>query len=284
MGFVKWSASEILDIFDDKECNHFQNDSLEKDNSKCMSRRSCIKDTLDIIEEDSFDLTSKLAQKNDNCLPKMEKMHWSKVETQTQRHVATFSKPFSYEGTTALLMVTSARHFMVVVHGVNAEYCTFRSRNNSQKEGALQKQNCDSSRKIFIYSIEEQQWFLPLSWGDIPQDRTGHCAVLLPNRRMWAFGGKTSEGICIDDVHTWSFDNAKWERHCKSKNNVGVWPSPRYDACAIFISRLGKDGSVLLFGGISGTETKGDTWVWDVSAKTWSRIDAAGILPIPRYG
>jgi hypothetical protein len=60
----------------------------------------------------------------------------------------------------------------------------------------------------------------------------------------------------------------------------GVLPSPRYDH--VFVN-LGDSGRLLLFGGRSGGQTLGDTWIYDRSSNTWAQI-ASAANPTQRLG
>jgi hypothetical protein len=61
----------------------------------------------------------------------------------------------------------------------------------------------------------------------------------------------------------------------------GPAPEPRHRGTAIF-DPVGNQ--IIVFGGIGANGLLNDLWAFDLSALAWSRLDATGTMPAPRFG
>jgi hypothetical protein len=89
------------------------------------------------------------------------------------------------------------------------------------------------------------------------------------------FGGWSSGGELND---TWTYDGLQWARW-RTPSGAGVPPSPRRDALLAYDAER---GSVILFGGRSGTNAFSDVYEFDGSS--WTQISPSGTPPARSAG
>lgn len=140
--------------------------------------------------------------------------------------------------------------------------------------------------RVFVYSMVEMSWHVPEHTGlseECPVGRYGHCAVALPDRTMWTFGGRQYGGVCNNSVHIWNFDKAAWRR-IRFDENIVMTPGARFCSSAAHVAGIGRQGSVVLFGGRDGSQNFGDLWIYDIATEDWSDPVTVGVPPSPRHG
>jgi hypothetical protein len=119
----------------------------------------------------------------------------------------------------------------------------------------------------WIWDGEDQEWQeVNLAGGAAkPSARKGAAIAYDPaSGHVLLFGGQDGSGGALSDTWLWDGTTQKWEQ----VNAAG--PSARtYSQMAYYFDGDGS-GKVVLFGGISGSSIRGDTWVWDGASKTWS--------------
>lgn len=290
----------MAEFFDDlavDEVCHVRDQEQKASESRDETSPHCynLEQLTDVLMWDTCTPTMLLSRnaslQHENTQTQWECLHWSKVETGIWSSSG-LSNPLAHLGSTAVLVVALSGNLFIAVHGVQRTMdaaCNSISDTNSRPIT-----NSDElSQKVFLYDVEGSRWLLPQCTGMKPPCRTGHCAVMLPGRKMWTFGGQRRTGNCVGDVFVWSFDTFTWEKLNQSTHkavqcsSVTVGPQPRHDARAIFSKVSGSSGSIVLFGGrdMAG-DALGDLWIWDVFTSTWSKpvLLKSGEPPLPRFG
>lgn len=112
-----------------------------------------------------------------------------------------------------------------------------------------------------------------------PAPRVSHDMEYLPSaNHIVLFGGRGSDGGCLDD--TWTWDGTGWTN---ATPQAGEMPSPRRDHAMAYDPGANQ---VLLFGGRNcdntQKETYSDLWSWDGDA--WHRVMTTGTPPAGRHG
>ena len=216
-------------------------------------------------------------------------MHWTEVQCRPVDNIEgqkiDLSSPPCQGGATGVMIPNTVGQPHLIVHGGiryprNGVFHAYSSTLIGSKQQAVYED------RVFVYSMVEMTWHVPEHSGepeDKPEGRYGHCAVVLPDRTMWTFGGRMKTGICSDDVHIWDFDKANW-RKIEYDRNIDSVPPPRFCASATFVPEEGREGSVVVFGGRDGHDNFGDLWIYDVATTDWSNPVCIGIPPSPRHG
>ncbi len=113
--------------------------------------------------------------------------------------------------------------------------------------------------------------------GDKPAARAGQCMVYdSKNDAVILFGGTDSLTFFSD---TWKYsppDNT-WT----NQKPAGDVPEGRVASSMVYDPVSGK---VILFGGVSKTESLGDTWAYDLATNTWTELQISGTAPSARGG
>jgi N-acetylneuraminic acid mutarotase len=112
--------------------------------------------------------------------------------------------------------------------------------------------------------------------GILPPGRFGHALVYDPaDRKVILFGGVTVTQLA-NDLWAYSYQANTWTRLAPAGPQPPpcAYPSMVYDPAA---------GQAILFGGWTGTNTFGDTWIYEPSASKWSKLSTTG-SPHPRWG
>jgi PKD repeat protein len=87
------------------------------------------------------------------------------------------------------------------------------------------------------------------------------------------FGGVGGAGQLLSD--TWLYSGGRWT----NLSWVGAAPPARHDAMMAFDPQVDENGSVL-FGGIEGSGTANDTWIWE-SWSGWVPLTSSSLHPPP---
>jgi hypothetical protein len=128
----------------------------------------------------------------------------------------------------------------------------------------------------------------------VPYPRSNAAVAVLRNQpkdgggtvdKMLLFGGRSLSApppgdagpppTLFDQNDTWIWDGTTWNPITPKTGS----PPARSGASAVGIG-----DKVVLFGGTSGLEFLGDTWVWDDEAETWTQIQTGSSGPSPRTG
>ena len=221
-------------------------------------------------------------------LTHISNMHWTDVEVRAGDNIegliVDLSSPPAVGGGSGLCIPNPVGQPHLVAHGgvryprngvFHAYSSTLLSAGSAVYESA-----------VWVYSMVELTWHRPVHPGppeDHPPGRYGHCAVALPDRVMWTFGGRVKGGTCLDDVHLWSFDSAAWKKVVIPRGYARI-PSRRFAASAAFVQGEGRLGSVIMFGGRDGVDNFNDLWIYDIHKQEWSDPVCIGVPPSPRHG
>jgi N-acetylneuraminic acid mutarotase len=126
----------------------------------------------------------------------------------------------------------------------------------------------------WAYDSAANTW-TDLSGSTAPSARSVHSmAYDSGSGKIVLFGGYDGTSEVGD---TWSYDPAAntWT-DLKPDGSV---PSARKAAAMAYDPVSGR---VILFGGYDGSSVLDDTWAYDPAANTWTEVDPAGAIPIPR--
>jgi N-acetylneuraminic acid mutarotase len=114
--------------------------------------------------------------------------------------------------------------------------------------------------------------------GALPSARAYPSMVYTPaTNKVIMFGG-TSNGTFLNDTRAYDPTANTWT----NLNPTGALPSPRWAHSMVYDSTTGK---VILFGGMSGPVGNpdfNDTWAYDPTANTWTKLSPAGAVPSAR--
>ena len=103
--------------------------------------------------------------------------------------------------------------------------------------------------------------------GDDPPKMLGQKMVYDPaGQRIIMFGGSYYSGSYTFYGDTWSFDTAKAEW---TKLTTSGSPTPRFNHPMVYD---GDRGEIVVFGGFSATDRKGDTWIYNVASNKWTIV------------
>jgi hypothetical protein len=119
------------------------------------------------------------------------------------------------------------------------------------------------------YDVEQEEWSkrAPL---DKPCPRRNHALASVPTDDSVVLFGGIGDRLLKD---TWKYDLGDdiWIYHIPSDN-----PPPR-EGCAM--AGIGMTCKVLLFGGQNDSDFLDDTWIFDVSADSWEKMNPSGCPP-----
>ena len=84
-------------------------------------------------------------------------------------------------------------------------------------------------------------------------------------------------GLAAENLYLFRYENdgAKWSE----VNTIGDKPAPRYGHTITFSAPY-----VIMFGGITGSETVNDSWCLNIDKEPyqWSKLNCQGSIPSPR--
>lgn len=226
--------------------------------SRSHSLRFDIDDVLEVGADGMNDELKKGIRTSALPLTHISHMHWKSVQTRAADNIEgnqiDLSSPPCQGGSTGIMIPNPVGQPHLVVHGGiryprNGVFHAYSSTLIGSKQTATYED------RVFVYSMVEMSWHVPEHKGE-PEDkppgryaraqkrkrppvqrsplrsrRYGHCAVALPDRTMWTFGGRQAAGVCSGEVHIWDFDKATW-RMIKFDRNIVRTPAPRFCASA----------------------------------------------------
>jgi hypothetical protein len=110
---------------------------------------------------------------------------------------------------------------------------------------------------------------------DSPSARMGHSMVYDPiGERVLLFGGSIWQNQYTFYNDLWSFSDGAWTEI----NVPGTKPSGRFNIPMVYIPDTHQ---ILIFGGFGSSDRIGDTWIYDIEANQWNRIQTR-TTPPPR--
>mmetsp|Transcript_15302 Transcript_15302/g.19428 ORF Transcript_15302/g.19428 Transcript_15302/m.19428 type:complete len:410 (-) Transcript_15302:26-1255(-) len=140
---------------------------------------------------------------------------------------------------------------------------------------------------LYQFDIEKNEWKLLECKGEIPSPRSGFISAVL-NNQLFIFGGLDPLYGWLNDGFIMNFETKTW----KKLTFTGDVPSPRDK---IGFTTLSKN-KLIIFGGFGPQELEleegeeetatfgwfNETFTFDVTTSTWTRLKCSGELPTPR--
>ncbi|HEX5216125.1 MAG TPA: kelch repeat-containing protein [Vicinamibacterales bacterium] len=136
--------------------------------------------------------------------------------------------------------------------------------------------NWNRLNDIWEYNPASKAWTdVTPAAGAVPQRRSGHAMAFDPVRRIViVFGGLLDDQSYLND--TW-----EWNTVAKTWTNVtpGTSPAPRQGARLVYDS---VNGRLVLVGGVDANNFSPETWIWNLSARTWTKLTTTASSPTGR--
>lgn len=143
---------------------------------------------------------------------------------------------------------------------------------------------------LYQYDIQKKEWQQINCTGDIPSPRSGFVASILDGE-LFVYGG-------LDPLYGWLNDGFKYNFGTKIWQKVNFTGSPPTPRDKIGFANL-SDNKLIIFGGFGpqdvemeegeeeedGAATFGwfnDTFIFDSSNNSWTKLDCSGEIPTPR--
>eukprot|EP01103_Thecamoeba_quadrilineata_P017027 TRINITY_DN5889_c0_g1_i1.p1 TRINITY_DN5889_c0_g1~~TRINITY_DN5889_c0_g1_i1.p1 ORF type:complete len:506 (+),score=101.30 TRINITY_DN5889_c0_g1_i1:89-1606(+) len=125
---------------------------------------------------------------------------------------------------------------------------------------------------LWSFDITTENWQMVMSKGDPPSPRSCHSLALFGGSFI-VFGG--FDGMLhLNDVHTFEVETGVWSL---KSSIIGQPPLSRiHHSCVVYGS------SMIIFGGLSGTQRLNDLHFLNLNTFSWSQIECDGIPPEPR--
>ena len=207
-------------------CNHTKDwMNFKSPASRRQQEREAVERTMfdmdDVLNVASQNLNEELKKGiRTSALPltHISHMHWTEVQCRAVDSIEgqhlDLSSPPCMGGSSGVMIPNPVGQPHLVVHGGiryprNGVFHAYSSTLIGSKQTAIYES------RVFVFSMVEMTWHVPEHKGDpkdSPPGRYGHCAVVLPDRTMWTFGGRQRAGVVSDDVHIWNFDKATWTK------------------------------------------------------------------------
>ncbi|TPX48486.1 hypothetical protein SeMB42_g02985 [Synchytrium endobioticum] len=136
-----------------------------------------------------------------------------------------------------------------------------------------------------------------LSWvsfstnGSSPAPRSDFTMTYDWRRRLaYVYGGRASDGTILED--TWVLDvyNRRWRRPLGAASLTDPHPPARYAAVGGMDQPISQERDAMIVATGLGTTPDGqmllynDVWSFDLNFEIWTKLNATGKLPSPRYG
>ncbi|MDL1945129.1 T9SS type A sorting domain-containing protein [Chloroflexi bacterium CFX2] len=120
------------------------------------------------------------------------------------------------------------------------------------------------SNETWVYDLSENTWTNMLPQGGAPTARAEHKMAFIGDDKVLLFGGGVDiENLTISD-ETWIYDLS--DNTWTNMSPPGGIPTARWGQGMAFV---GGD-QVVLFGGFDDSSIFDDTWVYDLSANSWT--------------
>ena len=130
---------------------------------------------------------------------------------------------------------------------------------------------------VFTYDFTRCIWQKAVTVGDgPPEPRMFHLTVCLDHKRAFIFGGRGTDGRCLNDAWIFHAPEYRWER---VPDTLPI-PPARFSSAATVMN----NGQVAMFGGRDFETAMGDLWLWDPKARRWASPLTVGVPPGARHG
>ncbi|KAG7382859.1 Leucine-zipper-like transcriptional regulator 1 [Phytophthora boehmeriae] len=129
---------------------------------------------------------------------------------------------------------------------------------------------------LYQLDLESSTWSQVQTRGTLPPRRSGALGVV-HDSDMFIFGGYDGrDGNYFNDLYYFNFDEQRWNQ---MPSVVEDRPEARTDHIMVLHS-----SSIYIFGGYNGSSRFNDLCGYDIEAKRWNRLQAAGCVPSRRFG
>lgn len=127
----------------------------------------------------------------------------------------------------------------------------------------------------WIYHSISENWDEITNTGSTPTARANHALCYAGEGTALMFGGY-GDAFLQD---TWIYNSSQQQWNQYNSGEEDVKPSARYKHAIAWAD----NNKIVLFGGFDGTSPLNDTWIYDVSSKTWSQPSISGSSPPARF-
>ena len=117
------------------------------------------------------------------------------------------------------------------------------------------------NNQLLSFNPSSKEWATLQCSGSIPLPRASHASTTIWNK-VWLYGGYNSP-IVFDELYELNMSSLIWTHVQTGK----IKPQGR-DLCSL---NAITHHQLLLHGGAAGNKTPGDTWILDLSSKTWKQ-------------
>eukprot|EP00050_Salpingoeca_kvevrii_P017039 m.61082 g.61082 ORF g.61082 m.61082 type:complete len:530 (+) comp7323_c0_seq1:1-1590(+) len=119
------------------------------------------------------------------------------------------------------------------------------------------------SNDLFIFNIEQRNWYKPATTGERPAPRSGHSATLVDGQ-LYIFGGWDAPK-CFNDVFKFDLMTLEFSK----VEMKGVAPSPRSWHAA---TRIPNTSLIFVHGGYDGEQALDDAYLLDTERNEWRPV------------
>ncbi|CAK4608420.1 hypothetical protein LEN26_013727 [Aphanomyces euteiches] len=129
---------------------------------------------------------------------------------------------------------------------------------------------------LFQFDIESCLWSQVEVNGTLPPRRSGALGVVHENN-MYIFGGYDGrDGNYFNDLYYFNFETRRWSEMPALSS---LRPESRTDHIMVL-----HEADIYIFGGYNGSSRFNNMYRYELSAKTWNKVDAQGMVPSGRFG
>ncbi|XP_077400831.1 kelch repeat-containing protein isoform X2 [Vanacampus margaritifer] len=119
------------------------------------------------------------------------------------------------------------------------------------------------SDSLYIFDPQLSIWYQPIVIGDIPSPRSGHSACVMPEGKIYLFGGWDTP-VCYNDMFVLDLGLMEFS----AVQTSGHIPSPRCWHGSTVISAT----KFLIHGGYNGNNSLSDAFVFDTETNIWTEV------------
>jgi len=129
----------------------------------------------------------------------------------------------------------------------------------------------------YVLNLGSNVWSKLDTSGMNPPQIRKHTAVLSEDEKnMIVFGGVDDFGKLYGDIYSLDLETHKWSIESTS----GTAPPPRLGHTAVSIP----GNKMIVFGGNTDRSMLNDLFVYDITKKSWTKLNPSGELPVARTG
>ena len=132
---------------------------------------------------------------------------------------------------------------------------------NDNNEYLWSNNDTGYNNQLLSFNPSSKEWLNLTSSGSIPSPRAG-CALAITRNKVWLHGGN-NYGTVFDELYEFNMSSLIWT-HVQTANTK---PQGRSSGSLNAITH----DQLLLHGGNTLTGRVGDTWIFDLSSKTWKQ-------------